>query len=82
MDPASRVASKLRARGIDDACLDRAQALVPIALVAFDQPDIAYVWFISPNVTLGGSVPIDLISRGDLDAAKVRRVLTAICQAR
>ena len=66
----------------NNAVFARMSALVPVALGAFDQPEVAYVWFTSPNVMLGGLVPIDLVLRGDIDALRVRHVLADICRTR
>ncbi|MFN2527281.1 MAG: antitoxin Xre/MbcA/ParS toxin-binding domain-containing protein [Candidatus Baltobacteraceae bacterium] len=51
---------------------------MPDALVAFDAPDVAFVWLTSPNVTLDGMTPLALIARSDIDAIKVRSALRKI----
>ncbi|MDP9018809.1 MAG: MbcA/ParS/Xre antitoxin family protein [Candidatus Eremiobacteraeota bacterium] len=94
MDRASRLAALLRSRMLDEQLtanlLDpqkevveaRVAATIPTALAAFEAPDIAFVWLTSPNISLGGSIPMHMIVRSDLDAIKVRQVLDKIRQVR
>lgn len=62
--------------------LGRVSAVLAEVLEAFELPAVAYTWLTSPNVTLGGESPIELVLRSDLDAMRVRHILKDISRNR
>lgn len=94
MDALTGLAQRLNARVVrdksstarfssaDNLAPGRVSAVLPEVIEAFELPEIAYTWLTSPNETLGGESPIDLVLRSDLDAMRVRHILADIGRSR
>lgn len=78
MEREKRLGGLLHLDTLKEPATARIQTILPDALVAFESPDVAYVWLTSPNALLNGLAPFTSALDSDVEAMKVRQLLRKI----